>query len=57
MEQNPVIWLVIPCYNEEQVLPKTAPQFESIIQTLINERDIAPLSKVLFVNDGSKDAT
>lgn len=57
MEQNPVIWLVIPCYNEEQVLPKTAPQFESIIQTLINEKEIAPLSKVLFVNDGSKDTT
>lgn len=57
MNSNPVIWLVIPCYNEEEVLPKTAPLFEETIQLLINRKEIDPKSKVLFVNDGSKDKT
>ena len=57
MNSNPVIWLVIPCYNEEEVLPKTAPLFRKTVQNLIDKGEIASQSKILFVNDGSKDKT
>ena len=53
----PVLWIVIPCYNEQEVLPITAPMFlEKIIQ-LKQDGLIAADSRILFVNDGSKDRT
>lgn len=53
----PVLWIVIPCYNEQEVLPITAPMFlEKIIQ-LGRDGLISEESRVLFVNDGSKDNT
>lgn len=57
MNSNPVVWLVIPCYNEEDVLPKTAPLFGKTMHTLIEQGEIDSKSKILFVNDGSKDKT
>lgn len=53
----PVLYIVIPCYNEEKVLPITAPLFLDKIISLIEKKKIGDLSKVLFVNDGSKDKT
>lgn len=53
----PVLVIVIPCYNEEAVLPMTAPLFRQELEELIAAGKIAPESRVLFVNDGSKDAT
>lgn len=53
----PVLYIVIPCYNEEDVLPITAPQFLSKLQQLIGEKKIAENSRVLFVDDGSRDKT
>jgi len=53
----PVLYIVIPCYNEEEVLPITAPQFLSKLQQLIGEKKIAENSRVLFVDDGSRDKT
>lgn len=53
----PVLYLVIPCYNEEEVLPLTAPQFLSKLQQLTAEGKIAENSRILFVDDGSKDRT
>lgn len=53
----PVLYMVIPCYNEQQVLPITAPMFLAKLRELIAQQRIAPESRVLFVNDGSKDAT
>lgn len=53
----PVLFIVIPCYNEEEVLPITAPLFRKKLYTLISGRKISTLSKILFVNDGSKDNT
>lgn len=53
----PVLYIVIPCYNEEEVLPITAPQFLSKLRQLIGEKKIAENSRVLFVDDGSKDKT
>ena len=57
MKRIKTIWLVIPCYNEEAVLPETAKQLYTIMSDLINRKKISSDSKVTFVNDGSKDKT
>ena len=54
---NPVLYIVIPCYNEEAVLPITAPLFRDKLLFLSSQGKISPDSRVLFVNDGSKDNT
>lgn len=54
---KPILWIVIPCYNEEDVLQITAPMFLEQIQTMISKEKISEKSKILFVNDGSKDST
>ena len=51
------LWFVIPCYNEEEMLPLTARALIEKMDILIKEGRIAPDSKVLFVDDGSKDKT
>ncbi len=51
------IWLVIPCYNEQEVLPETAKQLKKIMQDLVKRGKIDSDSRIAFVNDGSKDAT
>lgn len=53
----PVLYIVIPCYNEQEVLPITAPLFLQKITDLSAAGKISPDSRVLFVNDGSKDDT
>ncbi len=53
----PVLNIVIPCYNEEKVLPITAPLFLQKINQLVSEGKISDKSRVMFVNDGSKDKT
>ena len=55
--QTPVLYIIIPCYNEQEVLPITAPQFLQKIRDLAAAGKISPDSRVLFVNDGSKDRT
>ena len=54
---RPILWIVIPCYNEEDVLPITAPMFLEQIQTMISKEKISAKSRILFVNDGAKDST
>ena len=54
---RPILGIVIPCYNEEDVLPITAPMFLEQIQTMISKEKISAKSRILFVNDGSKDST
>ena len=56
MEQ-PILYIVIPCYNEQEVLPITAPLFRQKILDLSEKGKISAESKVLFVDDGSKDDT
>ena len=51
------LWIIIPCYNEEQVLPVTAPMFLEELRHLIDIGKISEDSRILFVNDGSKDNT
>lgn len=53
----PVLYIVIPCYNEEEVLPTTSGMFLKKIQDLVSTGKIAESSRILFVNDGSKDRT
>ena len=53
----PRLFIVIPCYNEQKVLPITAPMFRGKLQELVQAGKILPDSRVLFVNDGSKDDT
>lgn len=53
----PVLYVVIPCYNEEKVLPVTSGLFFEKIHALVKAEKISPESRVLFVNDGSKDET
>lgn len=53
----PRLYIVIPCYNEEEVLPITAPQFLGKLNQLAAEGKIAEDSRILFVDDGSKDRT
>jgi glycosyltransferase involved in cell wall biosynthesis len=54
---TPVLYIVIPCYNEEKVLPLTAPLFLQKLHDLIARGEISDDSRVMFVNDGSKDGT
>ena len=57
MNQNAVLYLVIPCYNEQEVLPETARQLKQKMSDLISQQKISPDSRIVFVNDGSKDTT
>ena len=57
MRKPPVLWIVIPCYNEQEVLPVTTPIFLQKLQDLIHQELIDAKSCVLFVNDGSRDGT
>lgn len=54
---EPILYIVIPCYNEQEVLPITAPMFLQKLADLTAAGKISPESRVLFVNDGSKDRT
>ena len=54
---KPTLYMVIPCYNEQEVLPITAPLFLEQLTTMQSKDLISQDSKILFVNDGSKDKT
>ena len=53
----PILYIVVPCYNEEEVLPITSGMFLEKLRSLEREWKISPESRVLFVDDGSKDST
>ena len=57
MKSDTCLWIIIPCYNEEEVLPTTAPMFLNKIVELRDAGKINDSSRVLFVNDGSTDNT
>ena len=54
---KPILYIIIPCYNEQEVLPQTAPMFLDKLTQLTQQGKIAENSRILFVNDGSKDKT
>lgn len=51
------LYLVIPCYNEEEVLPETSKRLKEKVTSLITKGKIDEGSRIVFVNDGSKDRT
>lgn len=55
--RQPRLWMVIPCYNERDVLPLTAPLFLKELKKLISAGKVSEDSRILFVNDGSGDDT
>ena len=52
-----ILYIVVPCFNEEEVLPETARRLGDKLRALMNAGKISPQSRVLFVNDGSGDQT
>ena len=54
---TPVLFIVIPCYNEQEALPITAKRLVELTDDMISRRIIAPESRIVLVNDGSKDDT
>ena len=57
ISNKPVLYIVIPCYNEEKVLPITSTMFLDKINELVKLNKISDDSRIMFVNDGSKDKT
>lgn len=57
MENKKILYIVVPCYNEEAVLDETTKQLKEKMQSLIKKNIISEKSKVMYVNDGSKDKT
>lgn len=55
--ENPVLYIVIPCYNEQEVLPITAPMFLNKLHELAEKKLVSENSRIMFVNDGSSDGT
>lgn len=54
---NNTLTIVVPCFNEEEVLPETTKELGQILTDLMSKGKISEASKILFVNDGSKDKT
>ena len=55
--KTPVLYMVIPCYNEQEVLPQTSGMFLEELKDLVKKGKISDESRILFVNDGSRDRT
>ena len=57
MQEKEILYIVIPCYNEEEVIEETTKQLTKKLNNLIEENIISSQSKVMYINDGSKDNT
>ena len=57
MQNKVKLFMVIPCYNEEEVLPETSKRLRDKINKLISDGILSERSRIVFVNDGSKDKT
>ena len=57
MNKNNILYIVVPCYNEEEVLTETTKQLDKKLKYLIEKEIISDKSRVMYVNDGSKDKT
>lgn len=54
---NDILYIVVPCYNEEEVLPETSKRLKAKVESLIANGMVSASSRILFVDDGSKDKT
>ena len=57
MERGNILYLVVPCYNEEEIIERSIEKLKEKVNRLICENKISPKSKIMFVNDGSRDKT
>lgn len=57
MKDEKTLYVVVPCYKEEEVLPETAKRLKKKMEDLMEDKKISENSRILFVNDGSKDRT
>lgn len=57
MQSKPILYMVLPCYNEEEALPISSKEILALIQAMVAEGEISELSRILLVDDGSKDKT
>ncbi len=55
--EKTTLYIVVPCYNEEEVLPETTKRLTEKLNSMINDKLISKDSRIMYVNDGSKDAT
>lgn len=55
--KEPILYLVLPCYNEEEVLADSIKELTGLLQRMVTDTVISEKSRMLFVNDGSKDRT
>ncbi|MGG4397494.1 glycosyltransferase family 2 protein [Paenibacillus thiaminolyticus] len=54
---TPILYMVVPCYNEEAVLPLTMQTLTGVLSRLVQDRVVSAESRILLVDDGSRDAT
>ena len=52
-----ILHIVVPCYNEQECLNDSAKQLKEVVESIINKNKISNESKIVFVDDGSKDKT
>lgn len=57
MKKNEILYIVVPCYNEEEVITETNKRLTEKLKELIKNKKISNQSKIMFVNDGSRDKT
>lgn len=57
MDRIPVLYIIVPCYNEEEALPETSRRLNALMDSLEAGGKIQPESRILYVDDGSKDRT
>ena len=57
MNQNNTLYIVVPCYKEQEVLPETSKRLAEKMHSLMDAGKISEKSRVMFVNDGSSDNT
>ena len=57
MVKSPILCIVVPCYNEEEVLEETTKRLKNKLEVLIKNKKVSEDSRVMYVNDGSKDKT
>ena len=57
MKKDAVLAIIVPCYNEQEILAQTVKTLSELVDSLINKQLISSQSKIVFVNDGSKDNT
>ena len=57
MKKEEILYVVVPCYNEEEVLTETTKRLKEKLENLIKDKNISNKSRVMYINDGSKDNT